>query len=629
MQNPEAERTRAFSRRVVLLAGGKLAVFGALGVRLHQLQVQDASEFALQAEDNRVSQRLLTPARGRILDRLGRPLADNVPIYRVWIVREQARDVEGVLRELAELIAIPEHRQAEIVAQTRSRAPFVPVTVRDDLSWDEVAQVAVHAPDLPGVMLDAGLLRRYQHGSEFAHVLGYVGPVNERELTADEDPLLRVPDLRIGKSGIERGYDDALRGRAGLLQVEVNAVGREIRELRRRPGTGGRDAQLTVDYELQRYAHRRLASELSASAVIMDVNTGAVLAMVSVPSFDPGAFVNGVSHAQWNEWRDDPRAPLVNKAIAGQYPPGSTFKMLTALAALELGVVDEGSNFFCPGHLSMGRARFHCWRSGGHGSLALVQALAQSCDVYFYEVGKRVGIDAIAQMARRFGLGTTTGLDLPNEQPGLMPTRAWKETVLGEPWQPGETVVCSIGQGYVSATPLQLAVMTARIANGGYAVAPWLLREPSRTAEPMEPAPSIGISALSLGLVREGMFEVVNGDRGTARSQKLLSDIDRMAGKTGTSQVKRITRAERAAGLHKRKDRPWRERHHALFVGFAPFVAPRYAVSVVVEHGGSGSAAAAPIARDLMQKTLDIDPSGRRLSAEAVPVRPVRLPDAG
>ncbi len=626
MQNPEAERTRVFARRLLLLGGVKVAAFSVLAARLHQLQVVDAPRFALQAEENRVSQRLLSPARGRILDRAGHPLAINVPVYRVWVVREQARDVEAVLRQLKNLITISDERLAEVVAQSRSRAAFVPVTVRDDLTWDEVAAVAVNAPDLPGIVLDAGLVRRYEHGREFAHVLGYVGPVSEAELTGSTDALLRVPDLRIGKNGVERSYDDALRGRAGLLQVEVNAMGREIREIRRRPGARGQDAALTIDRELQRYAHRRLASELSASAVILDVNTGAILAMVSVPSFTPDAFVNGVSHAQWNEWRDDPRAPLVNKAIGGQYPPGSTFKMMTALAALEMGIVDGSTNFYCPGHLSMGRARFHCWRSGGHGALSVVQALAQSCDVYFYELGKRVGIDKLAAMCRRFGLGAPTGLDLPNEQPGLIPTRAWKEATIGEPWQPGESVVCAIGQGYVSTTPLQLAVMTARIANGGFAVEPWLVHEPLGRARSPAPPPSIGVSPTSLELARLGMFEVVNGKRGTARAQKLLSETDQMAGKTGTSQVKRITRAERAAGLHKRKDRPWRDRHHALFVAYAPYLAPRYAVSVVVEHGGSGSAAAAPIARDLMQKALDLDPSRRSL--ELAHPRPLVPTDA-
>ena len=630
MQNPEAERTRIFSRRLALLGGAQAALFGLLGGRLYQLQVQDAPAFALRADNNRISQRLMTPARGRILDRDGQPLADNVPFYRVWVVRERMADLEAVLDALGELIPLSAQQRADALERARANRAFVPVTVRNDLTWDEVATLAVRSPELPGVMLDAGLVRRYTHGPEFAHVLGYVGPPSEQEVQADPDPLLRIPDLRIGKNGVEGRYDRSLRGTAGLLQMEVNVVGREIRELQRRPGAAGRDVELTIDRELQRYAHRRIASELSASAVILDVNSGEVLAMVSVPGFEPAAFTNGVSHRQWNEWRDDPRSPLVNKATSGVYPPGSTFKMLTAMAALEAGIVDARTSFFCPGHLTLGTSRFHCWRSGGHGSIAMVQALAQSCDVYFYEAGRRVGIDAIAAMAHRFGLGERTGVDLPSERPGLMPTRAWKQAELGESWQPGETVVCSIGQGYVASTPLQLAVMTARLCNGGYAIRPWLARPSPGDGRAFAPAPRIDVADHHLQLMKQGMFEVVNGSRGTARSQRLLSERDQMGGKTGTSQVRRITRAERAAGLHRRQDRPWRDRHHALFVGFAPYDEPRYAVSVVVEHGGSGSAAAAPIARDLMQKALDLDPSRARLSAEGpVPARLTAVVDAG
>ncbi len=630
MQNPEAERTRVFSRRLALLGGAQAALFGLLGGRLYQLQVHEAPAFALRADSNRISQRLMTPARGRILDRDGEPLADNVPFYRVWVVRERVADLEAVLDALGELIPITAQQRIDALERARVARAFVPITVRSDLTWDEVATLAVRSPELPGVMLDSGLVRRYAHGPEFAHVLGYVGPPSEREVQEDPDPLLRIPELRIGKNGIEGRYDKELRGKAGLLQMEVNVVGREIRELQRRPGSAGRDVELTIDRELQRYAHRRIASELSASAVILDVNTGEILAMVSVPGFEPAAFTNGVSHRQWNEWRDDPRSPLVNKATSGVYPPGSTFKMLTAMAALEAGTVDARTSFFCPGHLTLGTARFHCWRAGGHGSIAMVQALAQSCDVYFYEAGRRVGIDAIAAMARRFGLGDRTGIDLPSERPGLMPTRAWKQAALGESWQPGETVVCSIGQGYVASTPLQLAVMTARLCNGGYAVHPWMARPFPGDGRQFAPAPKMDLADHHLQLMKEGMFEVVNGSRGTARSQRLLSERDQMGGKTGTSQVRRITRAERAAGLHRRQDRPWRERHHALFVGFAPYEQPRYAVSVVVEHGGSGSAAAAPIARDLMQKALDLDPSARRLTAEgAVPARMTAVVDAG
>lgn len=621
MQNPEVERGRVFARRLLLLGGLQAGLFAALGARLYKLQVSDAAFYKLQAEDNRISQRLLMPARGRILDRTGKPLADNTPLYRVTVVREHVDDLDATLDRLAALIDLPDHERERVIDAAKARRGFVPITVRDDLRWEEVAKLAVRTPHLPGVTLDGGLYRDYPYGNELAHILGYVGPVSEREQEADDDPFLRLPDLRIGKNGVEKQYDKALRGRAGLMQMEVNAYGREIRELARKPGTTGNNVTLSLDLDLQRYCHRRLASELSASAVVLDVHTGAVLALASVPSFEPSKFDNGLSHAQWNEWRDDPRAPLVNKAVSGTYPPGSTFKMLTGLAALEAGAIDANTPFFCRGVLSMGRARFHCWRAGGHGTLSVVQALAQSCDVFFYEAAKRIGVDAIASMANRFGLGSVTGIDLPAERAGLMPTEAWKQAALGQPWQKGETVVIAIGQGYVSATPLQLAVMTARLANGGFAVTPWLVQPERSPDDPLVLPPSLGIVPLHLDIVREGMFEVVNGRRGTARKVQLDREGAQMAGKTGTSQVKRITRAERAAGLHKRKDKPWKDRHHALFVGFAPYDAPRYAVAVVVEHGGSGSAAAAPIAKDIMNKTLDLNPSGPLLNAAAAPRR--------
>jgi len=608
----EAERRRSLTRRALVLGGAQTGLFGLLVGRLYQLQVQEADSLSLLAEDNRVSQRLLVPARGRIFDRHGRPLARNVPTYRVRVVREEAGDLEATLRRLAAIIPLEETRIDEVIARARAQRPFVPVPVREGLSWDEVARIAVHAPDLPGILLDSILLRDYPHGELLAHVLGYVGPVNEKEQRQDSDPLMRLPEFRIGKSGIEKVYDEALRGRAGRARIEVNAVGREIRELDRDAGEPGDDLVLSLDVELQRFCHQRLSSELAASAVVVDVHDGAVLAMASVPSFDPGAFSNGLSSRQWTEWRDNPRTPLVNKSIRGQYPPGSTFKMITALAALEAGVITPSYEAYCPGFMNLGRARFHCWKEGGHGRIALYQGLAQSCDVYFYDLAKRVGVDGIAAMANRFGLGEPLGLDLPGERGGLMPTRAWKEQAIGEKWQRGETLVIGIGQGYVLTTPLQLAIMTARLANGGRAVRPWFVRP--RERDPAD-VPPVGVAGASLDHVLKGMYEVVNGRRGTARRGALPIEDVIMAGKTGTSQVRRISRAERAAGLHKRKDRPWEERHHALFVCFAPFERPRYAVAVIVEHGQSGSRTASPIARDIMTKALQLDPAGRTASA--------------
>lgn len=613
----EVERGRNFARRALLLGGAQLAVFGGLAARLWQLQVTDSAHYALLAEANRADEHLLVPPRGRILDRHGRVLARNVPTFRLRLTREQAGDVGQVLELLAALIELPPARRQAVLADARRRPGFVPVTVRDDLSWDEVARVALRAPELPGVQLDSGLVRDYPQGDVLAHVVGYVGAVSEEELVAARDPLLSQPDFRIGKAGVERSYEPVLRGEAGLSRVEVNAIGREIRELDRKEGGAGADLPLSLDLDLQRFCCARLASELSASAVVLHVGTGEVLAMASVPSFEPASFTGGLSAATWAELRDNPRTPLVNKCIRGQYPPGSTFKPMTVLAALESGI-SPTLQVVCTGSISLGNAEFHCWREHGHGRLGMVDAIEQSCDVYFYELAKRLGIDPIAAMARRFGLGEPTGIDLPGERAGLIPSRAWKQAAYGRGWLKGETLVCGIGQGYVEATPLQLAVMTARIAHGGLAVTPRLVPAQAGTAAPA-PAP-LGVDPAFLDIVRRGMQQVVNGPRGTARVAALDLPGVQVAGKTGTSQVRRISKADRLANRQKRPDIPWEQRDHALFIGYAPFAAPRYAVAVVVEHGIGGAKVAAPIARDILRKALELDPVGSgpgRIAARA------------
>ncbi len=613
---PDPDRAKLFTRRALVVGAAQLAAFGALVGRLWQLQVRDGQRYAELARDNRVAIRFLAPPRGRIFDRRGRPLAINVPTYRVRLVRERTPDLETTLARLARILPLPPHRLAEVRRQALDRRPFVPVTIRDDLSWEELARVAVRLPELPGLILESALLRDYPHGAILAHILGYVGPVDKDDLRRDPDPLLRLPEFRLGKTGLERVYDRRLRGRAGRIEVEVNAVGREIRALSQDEGRAGEDLAISLDLELQRFCFDRLAQERAASAVVLDAITGAILAAASVPSYDPRPFTNGINAATWRELVANPLRPLVNKCIQGQYPPGSTFKMITALAALEAGLVSPGYEVFCPGYLDLGNTRFHCWKVGGHGRIALVQALAQSCDVYFYDIARRVGIDALAATARRFGIGEQLGVDLPGERGGLMPTRDWKLRRFGRPWQIGETLIAGIGQGFVLATPLQLAVMTARLCNGGRAVRPWFVRDrfpeaadPSGRAWPRLPLPRNGFDA-----VLRGMYETVNGRLGTARNARLDLPGITMAGKTGTSQVRRITRAERLSGAY-REEKPWEERDHALFVCYAPFEAPRYVVSVVVEHGGSGAKTAAPIARDIMRRTLELNPAGVELLA--------------
>jgi len=610
---PEKTCSKLFSRRAALLLGGQMVLLGGLGTRLYYLQVVESERYKVLAEENRINFRLLPPPRGFITDRKGDYLAINIQNYRLVLVPEQANNADGVeatLLKLSQLIDLDEHDVKRVLREARRRRAFVPITVRENLSWEEVSRLGVNTPELPGVNIDVGQTRHYPYGRNMAHVIGYVAAVSEKELKKSDDPLLELPGFRIGKNGIEREYDLALRGSAGTSQVEVNALGRVIRELRRQEGQPGHEVRLTLDMRLQDFIGERVSNEKAASVVVMDVHTGAILALVSTPSYDPNAFSEGLRTEEWRALVNNPHHPLTNKAIAGQYSPGSTYKMTVALAALANGIGRDHS-VYCPGHMTLGDRRFHCWKRWGHGNVDMIEALAQSCDVWFYDVARRVGVDRIAAMANRLGLGETTDIDLSGERKGLIPTRAWKRAALGQPWHMGESLVIGIGQGYVLTTPLQLAVSTARLVNGGKAVRPHLALNQVDGAQvsdrAAEPFADIGIPESHLNIIREGMDAVVNGERGTARGSRLRDTDVQMGGKTGTSQVRRISKAEREAGIRKGEDIAWRLRDHALFVGYAPLDDPRYVVSVVVEHGGGGSKAAAPIARDVLEEVLRID----------------------
>ena len=616
----DSERHKLFSRRTAMLGGGKMLLLSTLVGRMYYLQVVEAERYSTLADENRINFRLLPPPRGRIVDRFGVPIADNQQNYRVVLISEQTRDLGETLARLGRIIPISDHDKSRILRELRQNRSFVPVTLRDNLNWEDVARIEVNTPDLPGITIDVGQSRYYPYADETAHVLGYVAAVAEGE--AEGDPLLKLPDSRIGKSGIEKVYDLALRGASGSSQVEVNAYGRVIRELTRNEGQPGTRISLTIDSKLQRMAAKRLDGE-SAAAVVMDIHNGDILAMASTPAFDPNAFNTGLSETQWNDLISNEKSPLVNKAIGGHYSPGSTFKMIVALAALEKGVITPDSELFCKGDVTLGDSTFHCWKRGGHGSVDMATGIYQSCDVYFYEIARRTGIDRIADMARRMGLGDRFGIDLPGEETGLGPTSAWKEAVIGGPWQVGETLISGIGQGYILTTPLQLTVMTSRLVNGGKAVVPHLTRDligkdGEITPRPPQETPDIGIDPSHLAIMRKAMETVVNDPRGTAYRARIKNRKYRMGGKTGTVQVRRIGAREREEGVIKNKDLEWKERDHALFVGFAPTDAPRYAAAVVVEHGGGGSKVAAPIVRDILEKAQRIDAARPGISTGTV-----------
>ena len=603
----DSKRTKLLTRRAVLLAGGEVALLGTLAARLYYLQVVQAQRYSLQADENRIDIRLLAPPRGRILDRFGVPLATNRPTNRVVLVAEQAGNIPKTLDAVGTLIPLSDADRRRVLHDIRSKPSFVPVVIRDDLSWDEMARIEVNALELPGVSIERGLTRYYPFDKATSHTVGYVGPATQKDLSSG-DPLLELPDFLVGKTGIEKSYDLDLRGTAGTSEVEVNAYGRVVRELARDDGIPGQDIALGIDMELQALAMERCAAQGSASCVVLDAWTGEVLVMASAPGFDPGDFVSGLTPAAWHKLSTDPFHPLDNKAISGTYAPGSTFKPSVAIAGLESGVITPETEFFCPGYWRLGDHIFHCWER--HGHVKLNRAIRESCDVYFYHVAYLLGIDRIAAMAKRFGLGVKLGIDIPGEKGGLIPTRAWKQATYGVSWQPGDTVVCGIGQGYVSVTPLQLATYVARLVTGR-AVQPRIARREGvmTRSSPLVKAVAktfapMGLQQKNLDVVLQGMYGVVNELHGTGYEARIKDPSMAMGGKTGTAQVHNYTAAEREHGVLTGASIPWKERDDALFIAYAPVSAPRYVCSVVVEHGGKiggeGGAVAAPIAHDVL-----------------------------
>lgn len=591
---------RLLTRRAFLIGGIQVGLFGLLLARLYSLQITQGARFRTLADENRISTRLVLPERGRILDRNGVVVARSEKNFRADLIPDQTPDAQKSLQRLYSLLQFDATEQQRIARDLRHGHFRLPVLLRDNLDWETLSLIELHTLDLPGVTVEAGEVRSYPYKDASAHVLGYVGPPTEQE--AGDDALLNEPGFRIGKSGIEKAYEEKLEGEPGSVQLEVNAYGQQVRELSKEAAASGADLKLSLDINLQQFAQTRLAQEVSASAVVMDAIDGSVYAMASHPTFDPNLFSGGISKDNWAKLNSDPRTPLFNKTLTGAYAPGSTFKIVTALAALNDGV-KPSFHATCPGYLDFGNHRFHCWKKGGHGFVDMHRGIVQSCDVFFYHLGEHVGIDKISAMAERLGLGAKTGIDLPHEKPGFIPTRDWKWRQLHETWQPGETLVASIGQGYMLTTPLQLGTALSRIVGGGLQVTPHLVSDGKPPA-----FASLSLRGEDLAFVRDAMIGVVQPG-GTAAASRIGVPGYEMGGKTGTSQVRRITKAERARGVPKEEEMAWEDRDHALFMGFAPADKPRYIAAVVVEHGGGGSHVAAPIARELLIETMKRDPA--------------------
>ncbi len=628
-----------FRRRAMYSSGILIFFFAILISRLWYLQIQLGDEYKKLAENNRVRYLEVAAPRGNILDRKGREVVTNRPSFNVVWVREDNRLDDELIKRMARILGVD---VSELLAKIRKMAGtpgHIPIRLAEDIDWDKVAYVENNRMELPGIKIEVVPLRVYHYGNVASHVIGYLGQINKKELEKAEPGVYRGGDM-IGKMGLERLQEKDLRGEKGRHYMEVNALGFEQRNLKGVDPLPGNDLQLTLDMDMQKVAEDIMMEEEKSGAVVaIEVNTGRLLVVASSPVLELDKFIGGISHKNWQEMLDNPYHPLINKLVQGQYPPASTYKIVTAIAGLAEGVITPDTIIYCPGHYRFGNRTYRCWKRSGHGAVDLKRALSESCDVYFYQVGQRLGVNRLAGYATRLGLGKKTGVEMEHEKSGLIPTSEWKMKRYGKPWQEGETLSVAIGQGFDLVTPVQLALMTATVANGGTLYKPSLIetvRDPDgRVLEQFKPVVLERFTGQgrNMQLVREGLIEAVNGKRGTGRRARLKNIT--VAGKTGTAQVVRLKQYKHL----KEEDIPYKYRDHAWFTCFAPAENPEIAVSVLVEHGLHGGSAAAPIARAVLEEyfgdrlqdpeevTTVILPG--RLLADVVSPAPQAAPAAG
>jgi len=587
-----------FLGRALFLGILQIVLVVVLLGRMYYLQIFEGPYYHLLAEGNRVATRPLLPSRGQLYDRNKILLARNEPSFRAVLLTDKKDEIEGILNTFSTLIPLSPEEKEDILGKAKKKRGLDTLILKDNLSWEEVSVLELHAPDLPGISVEVGSLREYPGKLEGAHLLGYVSAPSEVE--QENDSMLTLSGLKVGKVGIEKFYDSRLRGVPGHSAFEVNAMRKIVRQLDQRASIPGEDIHLSIDARLQSYVHEVLSAYHSASAVVIDIKTGEILALVSVPSFDPNLFPQGISHKDWDELRDNPYVPLTNKALSGLYPPGSPVKLLVALAALSAGVIDKDTTVHCPGYMYVGNHKFHCYRKEGHGTVNVSRAIYESCDVFFYEAAKKAGIDRLAAVYQDFGIGAGGLEGFPHAKKGLVPTKAWKLEKKKTKWNVSDTVMTSIGQGYMLATPLELALVTARLAAKGRRINPSLEQAGTETF------PDMGYKQSHLDLILTAMGETANTPTGTAFRGRIEEAGLEMGGKTGTCQVRRISLQDRKAGLTKTHHLAWKYREHGIFVGFAPVGSPRYAIAVVIEHAG-GAFPAVLAARDILLKAQHLE----------------------
>ena len=593
----------AINRRVALLTITKGSLFALLASRLAYLQIVEKDNYSALSDDNRITHRLLEPQRGIIFDIGGRPIATNIEDYQAVIVREETVDIKAALESLNIILPHTNLDISKTIIKVNKSKKFVPIKIIGDLSWEDFARLNSNIHKLKGIYPMVGFKRYYPWAYSHAHLAGYVSKISESELYSN--PLAKLYNAKSGKIGVEKSFDNKLRGELGNKSVEINAHGREIREINRVDSKQGENIQLTIDSNVQEVCFNQLKG-LSGAISVMNVDSGEYIAMVSSPAFDPNLFDRGLSNDSWSSLKDNRFNPLINKAISNYYPPGSTIKPFVAIAALESGI-DSKMKLFCNGKHDIedkstesGVKTFHCWKKTGHGNVDLSEAIKVSCDVYFYQVALKIGINKIAKVCKRFGLGEEVFDIFFEEKKGLVPDKKWKKEQIGESWMVGETLSAGIGQGYFLITPAQINLALAQIVNGGKKLFPSIIYKDDKENFNKKYTSSIIANNTHVKIIRNALDNATNSQGGTSYRSRIEGDL-KMGGKTGTSQVRVITSKEREEGIIKNKDLPWEQRDHGLFIGYGPVDKPLYSVSVVIEHGGSGSGSAAPLAQKIFQ----------------------------
>lgn len=594
----DIRKNRTFNRRALVVGSAQSALAGILVMRLGYLQLFKHKEYSIKSDSNRIKAVIDPAPRGIVFDRKGVQLTKNKSSYRLLFYFDRRRKIDNLLENLSEILKLTPKEKAVFAAKIKNKRRKTIVSLIDNLGWDDLARIESNSHLLPGISIESGTIRRYLYSKETAHILGYVSFPSEQEVQNNEQDLYMHPDFRIGKTGLEKTFDEFLRGKYGVKYVEVNAHEIPLRTLSVKEAQSGSALNLTIDIELQKFIANSI-KDYVASVVVMNVNNGEILASVSSPSFDSNNFVEGVSNKYWQEINNDYRKPLNNKVLSAIYPPGSVFKLMVALAALEEGF-DPNTKINCKGYYKLGKRNFRCWKESGHGPLDLKNAIKHSCNTYFFSLAQQLGYDKFASMARKFGYGQKIDINLQGASLGNIPSKYWKEKYYKMPWLGGDTLNAAIGQGFILATPMQIALSTARIANGGIAINPHIVRNYDVMAQLDRLGNRALVKSKNIKFIQDAMYKVVNEKKGTAYYQRLKIDNFEMAGKTGTAQV--ISRKQNE--IKKQTDKI--KGNHAIFAGFAPFNNPKYAISVVVEHGGSGSAVAAPIAKKVMTKLANI-----------------------